>query len=80
MGAKRLYEICFGCETSFLNMVRVRNVFLKYEHGGETSFLCIGRGRNDFRKYELVAKRPTKQWCELTIGRKVCVLSIHISG
>ena len=54
-------------------MVRVRNVFLNYEEGGETSFLFMGRGRNVFPKYELGAKRLTKKWCELTMGRKVCV-------
>ena len=49
LGAKRLSEYD-----------RMRNVFLKYEHGGETSFLRIGRGRNVFPKYELGAKRLTK--------------------
>ena len=60
LGAKRLSEIWFGCQTSFWNMVRVRNVFLNYEDGGETSFLFMGRGRNVFPKYELGAKRLTK--------------------
>ena len=54
-------------------MVWVRNVFLNYENGGETSFLFMGWGRNVFPKYELGAKRLTKKWCELTMGRKVCV-------
>ena len=54
-------------------MVWVRNVFLNYENGGETSFLFMGWGRNVFPKYELGAKRLTKIWCELTMGRKVCV-------
>ena len=54
-------------------MVWVRNVFLNYEDEGETSFLFMGRGRNVFPKYELRAKHLTKKWCELTIGRKVCV-------
>ena len=66
----------FGCERSFWNMVWVRNVFLIYKDGGETSFLFIlfmGRGRNVFPEYELGAKRLTKKWCELTMGRKVCV-------
>ena len=54
-------------------MVMVRNVFLNYEDGGETSFLFMGRGRNVFPEYELGAKRLTKKWCELTMGRKVCV-------
>ena len=76
LGAKRLSEIWFGCETSFWNMVWVRNVFLSYEDGGETSFLFMGRGRNVFPKYELGAKRPTKKWCELTMGRNVCVPTI----
>ena len=54
-------------------MVWVRNFFLNYEDGGETPFLFVGRGRNVFPKYELGAKRLTKKWCELTMGRKVCV-------
>ena len=54
-------------------MIWVRNVFLNYEDEGETSFLFMGRGRNVFPKYELGAKRLTKKWCELTMGRKVCV-------
>ena len=37
------------------------------------SFLFMERGRNVFPKYELGAKRLTKKWCELTMGRKVCV-------
>ena len=44
LGAKRLSEIWFRCETSFGNMVWVRNVFLNYEDGGEMSFLFMGRG------------------------------------
>ena len=75
LGAKRLSEIWFGCETSFWNIVWVRNVFLKYEDGGETSFLFMARGRNVVPKYELGAKRLTKKWCELTMGRKICVPS-----
>ena len=54
-------------------MVRVRNVFLNYKDGGETSFLFMGRGRNVFPKYELRAKRLTRKWCKLTMGRKVRV-------
>ena len=73
LGAKRLSKIWFGCETSFWNMVWVRNVFLNYGDGGETSFLFMGRGRNVFLRYELEAKRLTKKWCKLTMGRKVCV-------
>ena len=56
MSVKRLSEIWFGyktsfrnmvwCETSFWNMARVQNVFLRYEHGGETSFLSMSLGRN----------------------------------
>ena len=74
-----LSEIWFGCETSFSNMAWVRNVFLNYEDGGETSFLFMGRGRNVFPKYELGAKRLTKKWCELTMGRKVCVPYVVVS-
>ena len=54
-------------------MAWVRNVFLNYEDGGETSFLFMERGRNVFPKYELGAKRLTKNLCELTMGRRVCV-------
>ena len=54
-------------------MVWMRNLFLNYEEGGETSFLFMGWGRNVFPKYELGAKRLTEKWCELTMGRKVCV-------
>ena len=53
---KQVYEICFGCQMSSWNMVRVANVFLRYKHWSETSFLCIGRGQNVFYKYELGAK------------------------
>ena len=73
LGAKRLSEIWFGCETSFCNMVWVRNVLLNYGDGGETSFLFMRRGRNGFPNYELGAKRLTKKWSELTMGQKVCV-------
>ena len=59
LGAKRLSEIWFGC--------------LNYEAGGETFFLFMRRGRNVFPKYEVGAKRLTKKWCELTMGREVCV-------
>ena len=62
-----------GGETSFWNISWVLNVFLNYEDGGKTSFLFMGRGRNVFPKYELGAKRLTKKWCKLTMGRKVCV-------
>ena len=54
-------------------MVRVRNVFLNYEDRGEMLSYLWGVGRNVFSKYELGAKRLAKKWCELTMGRKVCV-------
>ena len=57
----------------FLKYGWLRNVLLNYEDGGETSFLFMGKGRNVFPKYELRAKRLTKKWCKLTMGRKVCV-------
>ena len=62
LGAKRLSEIWFGCETSSWTM-RTRAKRLSYLWGGgETSFLSMSW-----------AKRLIKKWCELTMGRKVCV-------
>ena len=91
LGAKRPSEIWFGCETSFWNMVWVRNVFLKYGLGakrlpelwrrGRNVFPIYGEGgRNVFPKYELGARRLTKKWCELTMGRKVCVPLWTLAG
>ena len=78
LGAKRLSEIWFGCETVFLKYglcaKRLSKIWFGCETSwGETSFLFMGRGRNVFPRYELGAKRLTKKWCELTMGRKVCV-------
>ena len=44
------------------NMVRVRNVFLKYEHGGggRNIFPMYRAGAKVFSKYQLGAKRLTK--------------------
>ena len=64
LGAKRLSEIWLGCETSFKTM-RTGAKRLSFLWGvGETSFLSMT---------ELGAKRITKKWCELTMGRKICV-------
>ena len=73
MGAKQVYEICFGCQMFSWNMVRVANVFLKYKHWSETSFLCIGRGRNVFYKYEMGAKVSLNNGANWLWGKK----SVH---
>ena len=54
--SKRLSEIWFGCETSFQNMFRVRDVFLNYEDGAKRlSYLC-GVGETSF----LFGAKPLK--------------------
>ena len=50
-----------------------RNVFLKYGLGAKRLHELWKRGRNVFPIYGVGAKRLTKKWCELTMGREVCV-------
>ena len=62
LGAKRLSEIWFGCETSIWNMVWVRNVFLKYGLGATRLPELWRRGRNVFPIYGEGAKRLSQVW------------------
>ena len=71
--AKRLSEIWFGCETSFWNMVWVRNVFLRFGLGAKRLPELWRRVRNVFPIYGVGGNVSLKKWCELTMRRKVCV-------